>query len=256
MNSQVRLSTKYSYNKTVYDDVYFTAPYKIIAPLYEDEEAQIIIMSSSAGLLKDDVVEMDFDFGANTKAKISSQSYEKVFDTQSGIVKKNVSINIAENACIRYMPHPTIPFKNSNYLCNTTINLSKNSCFFYSDIFTCGRVFMDEVFLMNKFQSLVKIYIEGKIAFADNTLIEPKNWNYNTLGLWHEFSHNGLLFAYFDNEKSENDFIDFARAYGAKTIPNFELGVSRAFKGICVRVLGDNGDKIYNYFNEISSSTN
>ncbi len=252
MQSYLRVSTKYNHHKTVYDDVYFTPPYKLIAPIFEGDEAQIIVLSSSAGLLKDDEIIMDFDFGEKSIARVATQSYEKIFDTNGGKVEKSLNIKAQANTWIRYMPHPTIPFKNSDYCCKTNIQLDARSTFFYSDIFNCGRVFMGEKFLMRKFHSIVKVYVDGKIVFADNTLLEPAQINYASLGLWHEFSHNGLLYAHFTTKDAEDNFIKFARKIAHETLTTFEVGVSRASAGICVRVLGNSGDKIYNYFARIS----
>ncbi len=254
MQSCVRFSTKYSHHKTVYDDVYFTPPYKLIAPLYEGEEAHIILLSSSAGLLQGDVVHMDLHFGAQSQALVGSQSYEKVFDTQEGRVEKNVRMRAEALSRVRYMPHPTIPFKNSHYVSKTHMDLASDSTFFYSDIFTAGRVHMGESFLMKTFQATVHVYVENKLAFADNTLIDPERWNYATLGLWHGFSHNGLLYAYFPSQQQEDLFISLARQKAAEKLSHYEVGVSKAQQGVCVRVLGDSGDNIYTYFKEISQA--
>ncbi len=256
MQSKVSLITKYSHNKTVYDSIFFTPPYKIISPLYETlygkEEANIVLMSSSAGLLKGDKVEMDFTFKENSCAKITSQSYEKIFDTQEGKVEKILNIMAEKNTHISYMPYPTILFKNSNYMNKAQIRLSKNATFFYSDIFSAGRIHMGESFLMNKFQSLLHVYVENKLIFADNTYINPKKYKYNSLGLWGGYTHNGLLYAFFPKEEDENAFLSYARQKAKEDRAQFEFGASKSHKGICIRVLGNNGDKIYNYFNEIS----
>ncbi len=256
MNSCVRLSTKFSHHKTVYDDVYFTPPYKLIAPLYEEDEAHIMLMSSSAGLLQGDKVHMDLHFGEKSKVLVGSQSYEKVFDTQDGDVQKNVHIKAEAQSRIRHMPHPTIPFKNSTYRSKTEVFLAPTATFFYSDIFTAGRVHMGESFLMKLFHATVHVFVKEHLAFADNTLIDPTRWNYADLGLWQGFSHNGLLYAYFPTENEEAAFIEYARQKSQEQLPHFEVGVSKAQKGVCVRVLGDNGDKIYSYFKEISHSNN
>ncbi len=256
MESCVRLSTKFSHHKTVYDDVYFTPPYKLIAPLYEEDEAQIMLMSSSAGLLQGDRVHMDLHFGEKCKALVGSQSYEKVFDTQGGDVQKNTHIKADARSRVRYMPHPTIPFKNSTYRSKTHISLASTSTFFYSDIFTAGRVHMGESFLMRLFHASVHVYVENRLAFADNTLMDPARWDYTALGLWQGFSHNGLLYAYFPSEQEEASFIEQARQKAKAICSRWEVGVSKAQKGVCVRVLGDTGDKIYLYFKEVSQGSN
>ncbi len=114
---------------------------------------------------------------------------------------------------------------------------------------------MGESFLMKSFQAAVHVFVEGSLAFADNTLIDPARWDYVSLGLWQGFSHNSLLYVYFPTDEEEKAFMHHARQKAAEYIPLFEMGASRAQKGVCVRVLGDNGDKIYTYFREISQES-
>lgn len=255
MEAHVRLSTKCFYNRTVYDDVFFTPPYKCIAPLYENGEANIILLSSSAGLLKGDTIHMDFHFKEHSKVNIRSQSYEKIFDTQDGFVEKNITIQVDAHSCVRYIPHPTIPFKNSTYLCKTNITIAQSATFFYCDIFSSGRIFMGENFLMQKFHAHTQISIENTIVFADNTLINPTIWKYNSIGLWHDFTHNGLLYAYFPSQETEDAFITFVRQQASTLPTHFKTGVSKARQGVCIRVLGDNGDKIYYFFQKVTQFT-
>ncbi|MFI3226969.1 MAG: urease accessory protein UreD [Clostridia bacterium] len=250
MNSKVCVSTKFNGKKTVNDDVFFTPPYKIIAPIYNDDEAEIVLLSSSAGLLKGDNIDMQFSFGENSNAKISSQSYEKVFDTLDGKVTRRVEIDVLQDAFVKFMPYPTIPFKNSNFHSVTTVNLAKKSKFCYVDIFSCGRVLSDERFEMNKFYNNFTVKVKNIPVFIDNTLIEPKIWDYDSIGLWHGYTHNGFMYIYgSDDEQSLiKDTLELAK----ELIPDFEIGASQCKKGICIRILGDSGDRIFKYFKKVS----
>ncbi len=254
MESKITLKTKFNGKKTVIDEVYFTPPYKIISPLYqEDNTAEIVVLSSSAGLLGGDRVEMELGFGAKSNAKITSQSYEKVFNTDGKKVVKTANINVQEDAVVKYMPHPTILFEDSDYENIVNVNLTKSSRFYYSDIFNCGRVFMGEQFLMKKFKNYLRINIEESPVMLDHIVLDPKRWDYGTIGLWHGYTHNGLLYMY--QEGRENEFVDLARALGREMIPEFEVGVSSSKKGVCVRVLGDNGSRIVDFFEKIVGKT-
>ncbi|MFI3272689.1 MAG: urease accessory protein UreD [Pseudomonadota bacterium] len=253
MQSHIRIATAHRHNKTVCDDIYCTSPYKIVMPLSEDTATHIVVLSSSAGLLQGDTVHMDVDFGAHSHALLSTQSYEKVFDTQDGCAKKELSIRVGDHAHVRYLPQPTIPFANSRYACTAHMHLAPNSTFFYSDIVSCGRVFMGERFCMQSFQSRAYVYLNDTVVFADNTCIIPKRWDYTKLGLWHDFTHNGLLYAFFPTQAEENAFIALARQKATEMVPHCAVGVSNAQRGICVRVLGDSGQKIYEYFSSIAA---
>lgn len=253
MHSQIRIATAHRHNKTVCDDIYCTSPYKIVMPFSEDTATHIVLLSSSAGLLRGDSIHMNLTFGAHSRALISTQSYEKIFDTQDGCAEKELCMHIGDHAHIRYMPQPTIPFANSRYVCTTHMHLAETATFFYSDIVSCGRVFMGECFCMQSFQSRAYVYLNGTPIFADNTYVNPTLWDYTKLGLWHNFSHNGLLYAFFPTVQHEEAFIELARQRATEMIPHFAVGVSRAQKGVCVRTLGDSGDKIFHYFDTISN---
>lgn len=252
MDSKVSLSTKCSGKKTVNRDVYFTPPYKIIAPIYTGDEAEIFLLSSSAGLLKGDTIDMDFRFEENSKVKISSQSYEKVFDTQDGCVTRNLSIDVLDKARVKFMPYPTIPFKNSSYTSTCEVNLAEDCKFCYLDIFSCGRVHSDERFKMRSFHNYLSVNVAKKPVFIDNTLIDPVRWDYNSIGMWHGFSHNGFMYVYSKN--SEQDIINLALELGTQKLEGYEFGASRCRAGVCIRVLGNSGDKIFKYFEEIAKT--
>ncbi len=247
MESKVYLKAKFNGKKTICDDVFFTPPYKIISPLYNKNEAEIVIMSSSAGLLKGDIVDMEFDILENTNIRISSQSFEKIFNTMDGKVIKNVKITAKSGSFIKFMPYPTIPFENSNYQNKVIVDLEENCRFYYGDVFNCGRVHSGEKFKLKNFENFLRVNVNNLPVFIDNTMINPTLWNYDEIGLWQGYTHSGLLYIYGNDE-----ILDEIRVLGEKMLSNCEFGVSLCKKGICVRVLGDNGDKIYNFFDKIS----
>ncbi len=249
MDSKIYIKTKYTGKKTVYDDVFFTPPYKIIAPLYHEDEAEIMILSSSAGLLGGDQVDMKLDCLEGSNVRITSQSYEKIFDTDGKKAKKKVEINVYPEAVVKYMPHPTIPFANSDYENEVIVNLSEDTIFCYSDIINCGRVYMGERFLMKRYENYFRVNVGGIPVLIDHVVVDPKQWEYSTIGLWHEYTHNGLLYLYAQGK--EQLLIEHAREMGLLMLPDFEVGASLSKKGVCIRVLGDSGERISEYFQEL-----
>ncbi len=247
MDSRVFLSTKFNGKKTVCDELFFTSPYKLISPLYNETEAEFVLMSSSAGLLKGDTVEMRFEIGEWSDVKISSQSFEKVFNTQDGDAQKRVFIEVGENAFLKFMALPTIPFANSDYRNDVAVSLSPSSRFLYSDVFSCGRVFMGEQFSMKRFANRLHVSMENAPIFIDTVIIDPNLWNYGEIGLWQGHTHNGLLYVYGCDE-----VVDWAREMAPQFLKNCEVGSSLCKKGACVRVLGDSGERIHKFFNEIA----
>lgn len=253
MNSRLYLETEVRDKKTYIKDVFFKAPYKIMSPFTDEKTGgiQIMLMSASAGLLAGDIFESDLVFGKDSKVKYTSQSYDKVFNTKDKFAQKDVKITVKAGAKVKYMPYPVIPFKNSNFKSHVQVQLDETASFVYCDIFTCGRSGMGEYFEMKKTDSYLKVCVGDKLAFADHTLIEPRKFPYNSMGLWQDYTHNGMMYIYVSDKDKEKELISVIRQKKNEE-ENILLGASNAENGIIVRLMAMSGEKIYNIFNEIS----
>jgi len=217
-------------------------------PFRNGVHSDIMMMAASAGLLGGDHFSLDLDFGEGSDATFLSQSYEKVFNTDGKIASKDISIQVGPDAKICYMPYPAIPFAGSNYLSCASVKIHPTATFIYADIFTCGRTGMGEFFAMEKFQSKSKFYVGEKLAFADHTLIDPKKFDYNGMGFWQGYTHNGMMYVYHPDLDAAKSFIERTRELGKK----FEgsIGVSKAALGTVVRALAMRGETIWKFFEE------
>ena len=259
MKSRLYVSACRRQEKTILEDIYCEAPYQIMMPLYDGDWMETVIMSSSAGIFGGDCANTHINAKKGVKLRIKSQSYEKVFQRKEQKAVKKVQIQIDEGAECVYLPYPVIPFAKSRYECDTEVRLHKDSTFLYGDIFNCGRIGMAERFEMDWFQSRTKIYVEDRLAFADHTYINPKQWNYYKLGLWHGYSHNGILYIYFPKKMQEDMFLEWFRKW-SETFAEKKLlagsgiyiGSTRCISGVGIWVLGMEGDFIYQIFEGVA----
>lgn len=248
MNSQLYLQTEFIYNRTEIKDIFFTAPYKIMRPFRRENGLDITIMMASAGILGGDTLNAEYIFKTNSDVYITTQGYEKIFNTENNIAKKYTKIVCEENSKIYYFPYPVTPFANSDFRNITDVELDHSSTFLYSDICSCGRTGMNEFFQMKRFENRLNVRLNGSLIFADYTLICPSILSYNTIGQWQNFTHNGLLYAYFENEDKQILFLENARKLSKSMLKNGIIGASLAKKGVCVRVLAMSGDDIFSFF--------
>lgn len=249
MESQLYLETEVKQNKTYIKDVYFTSPYKIMSPFRTESHIDVMLMSASAGLLDGDTFQGEMVFGQNSDVTFLSQSYEKVFCTKGNGVVKKMSIQVDENAKVKYLPYPVIPFRGSDFQSETKVNLKKDAVFLYGDIFTCGRTGMGEYFKMKRYESKTQISVEGKLVFADHTLILPQSFQYRSLGKWSSYTHNGMLYIHMETKEQEQRLIETIRNKLQKKV---FFGVSAYESGIVVRILSMSGEEIYRIFQEIA----
>jgi len=236
---------------TEIEDAFYTSPYKVMHPFHDGTHSDIMMMAASAGLLGGDHFMLDLDFGAQSDATFLSQSYEKVFNTDGKIASKDISIQVGPEAKICYMPYPAIPFAGSNYQSCATVHAHPSATFIYADIFTCGRTGMGEYFAMEKFQSKSRFYVGNKLAFADYTLIDPKNFDYRGIGFWQGYTHNGMMFLYIPDPAMAQKFIAGAREMG-KTFEG-SVGISRAIRGLVVRALTNRGETVWKFFQDLAT---
>ena len=251
MNSSLFLETDFINGKTEIKDVYFTAPYKIMSPFMEGSHMEVMLMSSSAGLLGGDSLTAEMNFGEQSDVTFVSQSYDKVFNTRDMRAEKNIHIYIGKDAKVKYMPYPVIPFANSNYISENIVHIHPGAKFFYSDIFTCGRTGMGERFLMKRFESRTKIFVGEQLDFADHTLISTKILKYDTLGMWSDYTHNGMAYIHTGSEDENEILIEKIRNKSENT--GLLNGVSKTGKGFSLRTLGNSGEKIFEFYQTIAN---
>lgn len=153
-------------------------------------------MCVSAGMLSGDMFDLELKIGEHSNLLYTSQSYEKVFASKGEKTIKRTRIRVEKEARLLYMPKPVIPFAHSDFMGENEIHLDPSSSFLYCDIFNCGRVAMGERFQMKRYQSKTMIYVGDILAMADHTLLDPSWFAYDTLGLWNNYTHNGLLYLY------------------------------------------------------------
>ena len=244
MNSRVYLQTVRHGDSTRLEDVYCTAPYKIMRPFVHGDHTDIMVMAASAGLLAGDTLDAEYRFEDGSNAAVYTQGYEKVFNTGEGHVSRQTRLHVGKSACVRFLPQPVIPFAGSDLRSQTEIKLAGDCRFAYGEIIACGRVGRGETFQMRRLDSRLLVTVDGQLVFAEHTCLDPAHINYTGLGQWQGLTHQGLLYVY--GPDWETRVLEAARREHA--LPDGLIGASRAVRGICVRALAASGDALYQLF--------
>lgn len=244
MESKLELVCNFEYQKTNIKNIFYTPPYKIMHPFMDGEKMELMLMSSSAGLLAGDRFDCSIEVLENANLTFLSQSYEKILDTKSDRAERHLKIKVADNASLKYMPLPAIPHANSSFLSSNEIEITSKSTLVYSDIFSCGRVGMGERYGLMEYRSKSRVCMDGELVFADHTLIAPKKMNYEALGMWGNYTHSGMLYIYTPEEEKLEAVIAVVRSMKADS--NLLAGATRCKKGVLVRSLGYSGEELFN----------
>lgn len=252
LNSKVKLSCKKEGGKTLLDERYFDIPYKLThygSPLKSDV-LEMILMCSSPGVMDGDGLTLDVECQEGAELKFFTQSYNKIHPMPKGQGATQLCrYHIGKAAKFMYIPHPSIPYKDSLFSATNDIHLHSTSHLIWSDIISGGRIYSGERFLLKKYHTKTKIYRDEKLILFDNQLIQPGAQPLEDLLFFEGYTHQGTLLIvspFAEDLKKELDemlleqFTD--SSYG------FTLCAENA---LMLRVMGSSGDAIHNWLARI-----
>lgn len=213
---------------------YFTSPLKLGTPKTGGGRLKVVLMMASAGVLKGDLFEYDIQCHPHTKTLITEQSYTKLFDTGDEGAVKTQHICVGEGASLFYCPQAVIPFAGSSFDSAVTFDIEENSELLYTDIVSAGRVGMGERFAFRHYHNRICVRMGGKPIWIDNCLLEPKYMDMENMMFFDRYTHMGTLYYYHADKKFPfpNEEIFDREAFDDMTV-----GISKAVKGVCLRVL-------------------
>lgn len=252
MDSAIKISVCVEEEKSVMKDSFYNMPYKIVpyGSQRENQHLELIIMSSSPGIMDEDHLKIDIQVGAEANLHLYSQSYNKLHPMKTG-ASQHTEVAVGQNALFQYIPYPITPFKDSIFHTVNEVRMEKGSTLLWGDIICAGRVHREEIFQFEKLHSTTKIYKEGKIVYIDNQVLKPKEQPIEKM-LFHEgYTHQATLIIASDLAgafKKELDEI-FRGEYEDITF-GFTMSANDM---ILVRALGNNGDLLYNFLKTVAS---
>ncbi len=249
--SKFHLTAAKKEDKTIIEDVSFTAPFKVMYPFYEHEDFMtVMLLIASAGIMAGDRQEFDILVKEHAKMEFVSQAYEKIHKMDEGHAERKTHIRVNPCATLHYTPLPTIPFAGSDFRNEVEVELAdETSRFVYSEVLTCGRVAHGEEFLFHKFKNRVTIYQNGNIVYRDNTLYEPDQINMRGFGMYEGFTHLANLIIC--NEPKPEEWMRNVRTM-LEEAEETEGGLTQTEAGhIVVRILGRTGQKLTDLMDQI-----
>ena len=232
---------------------YFTTPLKVIN-INEDKQAhtlQLMLMSSSPGILDGDEYDLNIDLEANSSLQLHTQSYQRLFTMQQN-ARQKMEIRLAENAAFYFIPHPVVPHEKADFTVRNKIYLSENCSLIFAEIITCGRKLNGEVFLFSKYHSKTEIFINNRLVIKENLLMQPLLIVVNGIGQLQGFTHQASLI-YLNQEVAIKPVIAKILEL-LSTQKEISVGVSAApVNGLIVRILGQRAEQLFDCLKMIAA---
>lgn len=243
MESILSVKTGLANHRTIIEDAYFTAPFKIVRPFYDHENnvAEIMVMCASAGVMEGDSYTVTMDIGNGSAAALLGQSYTKIHGMNSGHAVQKNYFTVGENAFFDYNPKPSIPFAGSDFTSATVCHLKKGSRYVYSEILACGREKSGEKFSFRRYASQNRVYYCGRLIFLDNQLLKPDLQEVDGMGYFENYTHQATLVYFCDSMDCPATVERLWRIL--EQFGDIEAGISNTYQyGIAVKILACRSD--------------
>lgn len=251
ISTKIKLSCKLEGHKTLLADSYCDIPYKIVhygSKLLHDH-LEIMMMCYSPGVMDGDQLDIDVECPPGTDMRLFTQSFNKLHPMKKG-AGQTMKVQVGDGAMFQFLPHPTIPFKNSIFNTVNEVSIEKDAHLIWGDIISGGRIHSGEKFQFTTFHSHTKIYHNHKLIFFDNQLLAPRAQPVQELLFFEGYTHQGTLLivspyaAAFKVELDDillEQFTDMSYGF-TQCAPN----------ALLIRVLGESGDALHDWLANIS----
>ena len=238
---QVAANTKSSYLKKSYVET----PFKV-ANITEDKEnhpLQLVLMSSSPGILDTDEYELKIELEQDAALHLHSQAYQRIFQMKQQATQQ-LHVSLGHGSSFTYLPHPTVPHEDSSFTSRNHFYLANSCRFVYGEILTCGRKLNGEQFSFTKFHSITHLYINDKLVVKENLLMMPALVNVDALGQLEGYTHQASLLYWQENINIADLQQQLIKLLSPEK--NIEVGISALNgSGIIIRLLGLGAEQLY-----------
>jgi len=252
MISDLHIEVSARENISYLKKAYYTPPFKV-ADIREDKRdptLQLMLMSSSPGVLDGDEYRMKIELEEGCSLSLETQSYQRLFTMQTG-ASQHLSLHMADNCSFSYLPHPVVPHKNSNFSSRNKINMEKNCSLIWGEVLSCGRKLNGEEFEYAKYHTITEIFIHGKLIIKENLLSRPSMDQVHALGQMEGYTHQASFI--FLNENADKETIKRMSFEYLTQQEAITSGVSAAPQsGIIVRILGNKAEQLHGILKKLA----
>jgi urease accessory protein len=252
MKAKLHIETNSKNGITQLKQSYFTPPFKV-ANITEDKNSallQLMLMSSSPGILDEDEYELKIEAGEESSLQLHTQSYQRLFNMKKG-AKQLMEVHLQIRSSFVYLPHPSVPHENSVFATTNKFYLSEGCRLIWGEILTCGRKMNGEVFVFSKYHSVTEVFINNKLIIKENLLMQPLLIDPTAIGQLEGFTHQAS-FIFLDERTDCNDAADTIHEY-LSLQQEIIFGITAApVNGLIIRLLGYKAEQLHDLLKAIT----
>lgn len=179
---ELRLGFSLREGRSILDDLYRVAPLLVQQALYWDEampELPIVsVISVGGGILQGDRYRIAITVGEGACAHVTSQSANRIHWMDANYASQFQEVRAGPGSYLEYLPHVTIPYRNSRFINETEIVADETATVLYSEMVMTGRKHhqASERFGFDLLSMRVRASRPGgKVVFEEKLLVEKGN---------------------------------------------------------------------------------
>lgn len=251
LKATLHIKTAFKNERTVLEKSFCSSPFKI-ADVTEDKKQsglQLMIMSSSPGVLDEDEYKIEIDIAAHCSLELTTQAYQRLYQMKKG-ARQELLVCMRENSSLVYIPHPLVPHENSIFFSKSKISMGESCSLIWGEITSCGRNLNGEVFKFSSYHSITEVLLNDKLAVKENVLMKPAEIDLLSIGQLEGYTHQASLICIgsVNIEDVTNVLIDLL-----STENDVEFGISTlVVNGLVVRLLGRKSEQLFDLLKRIS----
>jgi urease accessory protein len=144
------------------------APLKVQRPFYpEGEICHTAILHTAGGIVGGDRNSINLQLQPRSQALVTTTAANKIYRSNGLQARQTVEIQIAEDACLEWLPQETIVFNGANYRQDLRVELVPGASWLGWEIVRFGRSARGERFLQGEWRSHTEVWQQGQPLWID-----------------------------------------------------------------------------------------
>lgn len=241
--------------RTVFGRTSCRTPWHLLPPIYLDDSgsAYTLLVNPSGGLVGGDHLSIDVSIGPKAHVLISTPSANRVYRSPSREAVQDVTINVAGEGILEWIPEHTIPFAGSRFRQSLDVRLGAGATLVLWDAVASGRIAHGERWGFSSLENRIKITMPGHSTVQEHYALALQSSG--NIGLMREWDYLGSFFVAGDalagplRDSLETTLADILDRHGDREVLG---GVSQpAAPGVVVKLVAKSAPVMTQVFIEL-----
>lgn len=225
------------------------APLKVQRPFYPEGQTvcHSVMLHTAGGIVGGDRLSVEVKLQPQAQALITSAAATKVYGSNGKTAQQTLQVQVAENACLEWLPQETIVFDGAVYRQKTRIDLAVGALWLGWDIIRLGRSARGEQFLSGEWRSHLEVWQGDRLLWVDPQQVRGGS---DMLTSPHGLGGCPVIASFaFVGRSIAPDWVQQAReVFVPLSQPGADVGVTRLMQGMLCRYRGSSTAEARRWF--------